>query len=92
MGCSIEELKSHIEKQFTPRMSWENRKSFHIDHYVPIAAFDLRDEEERKLAFNWQNLRPLDPIANKEKSDKLPDVFPDWIPSHIKERILSRMI
>jgi len=92
LGCSIAELKSHIEGQFTPRMSWENRRSFHIDHIVPIAAFNLLDEEERGLAFNWRNLRPLDPVANSEKSDKLPDVLPDWIPVHIKARILSKMI
>jgi len=90
IGCSIAEAKAHIEKQFAPGMSWQSKGAWHIDHYVPIVAFDLTDPEERLLAFNWKNLRPITARENHEKSDTLPDPLPDWLPAHIRERILSR--
>lgn len=90
LGCSITEAKAHIEKQFVDGMSWENRRSFVIDHWVPIIAFDLTDEEEVVWAFNWMNLRPLTPYENHVKSDTLPNPLPSFLPSHIAARILSR--
>lgn len=90
MGCTISEAKAHIESQFEFGMSWSNRSSFVVDHWVPIIAFDLRDVEERKLAFNWRNLRPMTRHDNAEKSDTLPNPLPDFIPPHIAARILTR--
>ena len=46
VGCSIEELKQHLEKQFTNGMSWENYGAWHIDHIKPCASFNLVLEEE----------------------------------------------
>lgn len=83
MGCSIAEAKAHIESQFVNGMSWSNRRSFVIDHIVPVAAFDLRNPEHVSIAFNWRNLQPLSPEANSAKSDTIPAVIPDWIPTHI---------
>lgn len=91
IGCTIAELKAHIEKQFWPSMNWELRCSFVIDHIVPVVAFDLRDSEEVQWAFNWRNLRPITQHENAVKSDKLPSPLPDWLPSHIVERITNRM-
>lgn len=92
VGCTVEELKLHLEKQFVGGMSWETRDKWHADHIIPIVAFDLTDAEEMKWAFNWQNLQPLPCLVNHQKSDKIPDVFPDWLPIHIQERIKSRGI
>lgn len=89
-GCSIAELKSKIEQQFSEGMSWKHRASFVIDHFVPIKAFDLRDKEEALWAFNWRNLRPMTRHDNAVKSDSIPDPLPDWLPSHIAEHINSR--
>lgn len=90
VGCSREELKSHIEKQFVNGMCWENRRSWHIDHYVPITAFDLTDPEEQKWCFNWRNLRPMVARENIQKSDTIPDPLPDWLPLEIQQRIHER--
>lgn len=90
VGCSMTELKIHLEVQFVNGMAWGLPDSFNIDHFVPIRAFDLRDAEEAAWAFNWRNLRPLDPGENKRKSDKLPSPLPSWLPAHIAERILAR--
>lgn len=90
VGCSVEELKIHIESQFTPEMTWANRNTWHVDHHVPVSAFDLRDKEERMWAFNWRNLRPLNGRENQRKQAKLPDPLPSWLPPHIAQRILER--
>jgi len=67
LGCSIEFLKQHLEKQFKPGMSWENRSSFHVDHIRPCASFDLIKPEEQRKCFNYTNLQPLFPIDNMRK-------------------------
>ncbi len=69
-GCTGEQLKKHIEAQFTKGMSWENYGQWHVDHIVPCAAFDLSDARHAAICFNWQNLQPLWAKDNVEKSDK----------------------
>src|SRR5438552_645270 len=32
VGCTVEELKTHIESLFLPGMSWDNRHLWHVDH------------------------------------------------------------
>lgn len=59
LGCSIEFLKKHLEKQFTKSMSWKNYGKWHIDHIKPCASFDLRKKSEQYKCFNYTNLQPL---------------------------------
>ena len=41
-------------------MTLENYGStWQIDHCLPIASFDLLDENDMKRCFNWINLRPI---------------------------------
>jgi hypothetical protein len=70
IGCSFKFLKQHIESQFKEGMSWENRKSFHIDHVRPLSSFDLTDPEQQKAACHWTNLQPLTPEENLRKAAK----------------------
>lgn len=64
LGCSIEDLKLHLEKRFLPAMKWENHtnnegvKGWHIHHIRPRASFDLSNEEELKRCFHFTNLTP----------------------------------
>lgn len=71
IGCSFDFLRQHIERQFKGKMSWDNPGSFHIDHIIPLAAFDLTDPAQLKVACNWQNMRPLPPRKNISKGAKL---------------------
>ena len=50
VNYSLEDLKLHLEKQFTNGMSWENygKGGWHIDHIKPCASFDLRSELNQK--------------------------------------------
>jgi hypothetical protein len=71
VGCSFSFLRQHIERQFKGKMSWDNPNSYHIDHIVPLTAFDLTDPTQLKVACNWQNMRPLSPRKNMSKGAKL---------------------
>lgn len=75
LGCSILQLRAHLEKQFQPGMTWENMgaNGWEIDHRVPLASFQLLDPHQARLAFHFENLQPLWKPANRKKSDKLPD-------------------
>jgi len=70
LGCSFEELKNHIELLFVDGMNWENMGEWHIDHIIPLAAFDLTKLENQKIAFNYKNLQPLWAIDNLKKGAK----------------------
>ena len=61
LDYSLERLKFHIESQFTDSMSWDEGKSFSLDHIVPQSMFhyfSLQDLEF-KLCWALDNLRPL---------------------------------
>jgi hypothetical protein len=71
LGCSIAELKLHLEAQFTEGMSWGNHGEWHIDHVRPLASFDLTDREQFLAAVNWSNLQPLWAKDNLSKGAKV---------------------
>lgn len=59
LGCSIEQLKIHLESQFLPGMSWNNHGEWHIDHIKGLASFDLTDPVQFSEACHYSNLQPL---------------------------------
>ena len=75
LGCTIEELKTHLENQFQEGMTWENWKhdGWHIDHIKPLNSFDLTDREQFLEACHYKNLQPLWGYDNMSKGNKI-----DW--------------
>lgn len=69
VGCTMDELKAHLESKFLPGMSWDS--DFHIDHIVPCSTFDLRDETQQRECFHYSNLQPLWPLENIKKGSRL---------------------
>lgn len=71
LGCTIEELKAHLESLFKPGMTWDNwghtGDVWHLDHIIPLASFDLTDPEQVKLACHYTNLQPLWATENLQK-------------------------
>lgn len=59
VGCSIEQLWSHLEAQFQPGMTRENYGDWHVDHVRPCASFDLADPAQQRECFHFSNLQPL---------------------------------
>lgn len=70
LGCSIEELRKHLETQFQPGMTWENYGEWHIDHITPLASFDLTDGAQLKKACYFNNLQPLWAKDNLRKGNR----------------------
>lgn len=73
LGCSINEFKEYISKQFKDGMSWDNHniKIWHIDHIKPCSSFDLTKEIEQRKCFHYTNMQPLWAFDNYSKGDKL---------------------
>jgi hypothetical protein len=61
LGCSIDQLKQHLEGQFSPGMTWDNwsPSGWHVDHINALANFNLSDPVELKKACHYTNLQPL---------------------------------
>ena len=79
LACSVEFLKSHLEAQFDPKMTWDNYGLFgwSVDHIIPCAAFDLEKEEEQRKCFHYSNLQPLwttTEIAKANGSNKIGNI------------------
>lgn len=73
IGCSVNELKLHLEKQFKEGMTWDNYgfRGWHIDHILPCASFDMSEPEEQQKCFHYTNLQPLWWWENLAKSNKI---------------------
>jgi hypothetical protein len=70
LGCSIDEFKAHIEKQFKDGMTWDNHGAWELDHIRPLASFDLTQESQISQACHFSNFQPLWRDENRQKSDK----------------------
>jgi hypothetical protein len=73
MGCTLDELKAHLEKQFSPAMSWENYGSvWEVDHIKPLANYDLTHRPTCLALIHFSNLQPLLVADNRRKRNKEP--------------------
>jgi hypothetical protein len=64
LGCDYEQLKKHLELQFTNGMCWTNYGKWEIDHIIPLS---------KNGKFHYTNLQPLWRRDNQEKSNKILD-------------------
>lgn len=77
LGCTIDELKTHLSKKFNNRygfnFNWNNMdgRKYHIDHIMPCASFDLSKDEEQKKCFHYSNLQILKASENLSKGAKI---------------------
>lgn len=71
IGCTLDELKYYLEKQFTSEMNWENWGLYwEIDHIKQVNTFDLKYFENQQKCFHYSNLRPLEKIENRKRPKK----------------------
>lgn len=75
LGCTFEEFKQHIEKQFLWWMKWENygnpkdgliepNKTWDLDHIIPVAS--AKTEEELIKLNHYTNYQPLCSYINRK--------------------------
>jgi len=78
LGCSFEEFKEHLEKQFEPWMNWNNRGKYNgtpnygwdIDHIIPVSK-GITENDIIKLNHHT-NLKPLCSFNNRHiKKDNI---------------------
>jgi hypothetical protein len=75
LGYTVDELRAHLERQFTKGMTWERFMAgeIHIDHIIPIASFGLVNESSDGFKQCWAlaNLRPMWAKENISKQHKV---------------------
>ncbi len=67
LGCDLTYFMKYISGLFLPNMTWENYGTWHLDHILPCASFDLTNIEEQKKCFHYTNLQPLWATDNLKK-------------------------
>ena len=69
IGCTINELRKHLESKFEPWMNWENQGlgGWDIEHIKACFHFNMADPKKQRACFNWSNLQPMEHIANIKK-------------------------
>lgn len=70
---SLDELITHLEKQFADGMSWDNYGKWHVDHIIPISKFNITSVNDESFLECWSlnNLRPLWAKDNLSKNNKI---------------------
>ena len=78
VGCTSQELRNHIEKQFTSDMNWESvlNGKIHIDHDNPL---DLaKTEEDVYRLCHYINLKPMWAFDNLSKGTMMPEEWEEY--------------
>ncbi len=77
LGYNLADLKQHIEQQFVDDMTWENYGDWHVDHKIPISAFNYSTHEHIDFKRCWaiDNLQPMWAKENMSKGAQIDKPF-----------------
>lgn len=71
LGCSSNDYLSWM-MNYNEEYNLENYgKKWHVDHIIPLSKFNLNNEQEQLIAFNWRNTMPLSAVENLSKNNKI---------------------
>ena len=85
LGCNADQYFNWLQYNFIDSVKFENHgKEWHIDHVIPLSHFDLENEDEQIIAFNWRNTMPLSCQENLSKGIK---IIKEQIEQHYKKLI-----
>ena len=75
VGYTKNDLKEHIEKQFSSDMTWENYGEWQIDHKTPKSWFRFNSVNDLQFKVCWSldNLQPLWADENNKKNNHYSD-------------------
>lgn len=68
LGYTVEQFVTHIERQFSNGMGWNNMSEWQIDHIVPTSK--AKTTEDVISLNQLSNLRPMWASENNRKKDK----------------------
>lgn len=81
INCTSDQYKQWMMFCFDKNMTIENHGSlWHVDHVIPVDTFDLEDEDDIYLCFNWRNTMPINAHDNLTKNNK---INPEQIKTHL---------
>ena len=78
LGCSIDDFRYYLERQFEEGMTWENYGEWHMDHRRPCFAFDLTNVEGQRMCFHHTNLQPMWAAENLSKHASFDEDSFEW--------------
>lgn len=72
LGFTLADLMAHLEAQFLPGMTWDNRGEWHIDHIRPLCSFSFQTPDDPQFREAWAltNLQPLWAADNLRKGGR----------------------
>lgn len=70
LGYTRHELRSHIERQFSKGMAWDNHGKWQIDHITSISTFINQGIDDPKIINALTNLKPIWAKENQLKNNK----------------------
>jgi hypothetical protein len=83
LGCNTEQYFNWLKYNFIDTFCFENHgKEWHIDHVIPLSKFDITNEEQQLIAFNWRNTMPLSVKENLSKNNK---IIKSQLEQHLKK-------
>ena len=73
VGFGLDSLRKHLESHFKDGMTWENYGSWHIDHKIPITAFNYQGpgDIDFKRCWSLKNLQPMWAVENIRKGNHM---------------------
>lgn len=74
LNFNLDQLKQHLQKQFTTKMSWENYgKYWWVDKIIPRVAYNYQNIKNNEFHKCWslKNLRPLSKYECARKGSKV---------------------
>ena len=71
LGCSSQDFVSWLSANSSEFTINNHGDTWHIDHVIPLCLFNLENEDEQLLAFNWRNTMPLSCDENLKKGNKI---------------------
>lgn len=75
VGYTLKDLMEHLEKYLDEKMTWENYGTYwQIDHIKPRCLFKYTSSNDLEFKRCWafENLQPLEKIANLKKGNSFP--------------------
>ena len=85
LGCDAQTYLKWLEFNDSNYTLNNRGTEWHIDHVIPLSKFNLNDEEEQHIAFNWRNTTALSPQENLAKNNK---IIPEQISAHLEKLII----
>lgn len=77
VGYTIDDLQKRLSKTMPEGYTWDDLGKLHIDHIIPLSAFNITDENSLDFKRCWGlgNLRLLPKMENLMKKDRLDKPF-----------------